>query len=255
MRIIDQNLFNSMRLEANLGRMLKYNPDILCLQEFKKEKFDKINKSKLSGYHLIYPHKTGHKTNCFISKIIPIKFGEIHLSSKGDVVELVNPKKHDTLAFWADFQIGKDQVRIYNCHFEVEQIGFGERIKMLKNIIKHSKNENKVMIIGDMNTTIPCGKFNRFLNFIINKSRFPKYNEYGDFSNKSEKFYFKHFAESEGFKELLDFNHNTWRFPFTSFEICNLKLDWVLCKNVEGSANFEYKTLRYLDHKTIIIDL
>ncbi len=255
MRIVNQNLFYSFRLKNNLLRLKGYEPDILCLQEFDRDKFDRIINNPFKEYHLILPQKRRAKTNCFISKLKPENVGELHMNAQGEIIQKLDLKAHDTLALWADFRINKEQIRIYNCHFEVDKIGFEERANMLKQVTNHTKGIRKILILGDMNTTIPRGRINRFLNHLFHKNKLPPKNIFNEMHRVNEKNYFHSVVQEMGFEELLDVEKNTWRFPFTPFEICGLKLDWVLNKNIDVRGFVEDKTPIYLDHKTIVADL
>lgn len=256
MRIVNQNLFFSIFLQKNLTRLAAYNPDVLCLQELSINKFKSIKSNPFQNFFAVSPTRAKKSTVGILTKESPVDWGELHLNSTGAIIDTVNPKLFDTVALWVDLKYGTEKLRIYSCYFQLDYIGFLERAAMLETVIEHSAGCKKVLIMGDMNTTIPEGKLNRFCNFVLHRNKLPSYADCADFYLKNEKHFFNSRANASGFLDLLDLRCNTWRIPFTPVEACSLKLDWAFQKNIENAEiTLESKTPWYLDHKTIIIDL
>lgn len=255
MRIVNQNLFFSFFLAKDLARLAGFKPDVLCLQEFSGKKFDLIANNLFKEYALTVTSAKAITACAILTTRELSAQGEFYIDSAGTIFQEPGKKSKFAFILWIDLKKQNEQLRIYNCHFPIDYIGFAERAKMLEAIIQHAQNSSSVLILGDMNTTIPQGKLNRFLNSVVHKSKLPTQSEFGEFHSKSEKYYFSSVANKHNFFDLLDIETNTWRMPYTPFEVCNVKLDWVLQKNVPGATAKFAPTPWHLDHKTIVVDI
>lgn len=234
--------YTSTKISKITPHLEKSGADIFCLQEAHelRERLPYLN--KLQGLNCVFP-KNKEDRNIILSKF-PI-------SASG---ELSFPTSINTLlekVIWADIEINKKIIRIYNCHLEVIGVGPKQRVDQLKFVLEAAKQHNgPVIICGDMNTVIPLAGIGRKIiqwfhnvtndNLIFNHEHF----------HKDERHNFLQVAEQEGFHETTDLLKSTWSLMPLRWEIFNLKLDWFLVRNLETP---EISLGKYIsDHRSIL---
>lgn len=214
--------------------------DILALQEIPEKELSYL--TGLRGYHI-----AACDDNAILSAHPIINSKNLPFPNFNKNVDLGNFLR-------ADIRIGRQILRLYNCHFAIFRVGMATRQKQLEHIIADCKNHaGPVIICGDLNVTVPKIGLNR--SIITAWHQEPKQEMLlgGKFIEGDEREAFSQLANTHGFKEVLDLYTPTWS-PFKSevWELFKLKLDWFLTKNliVSKAALGEYVS----DHRPIIIE-
>jgi endonuclease/exonuclease/phosphatase (EEP) superfamily protein YafD len=155
------------------------------------------------------------------------------------------------MVVWADLKLGLKKLRVYSCHLSPSGISFKDRFKLLQKISNNAREfSGPVIIAGDMNTVLPAkGRGTRVVRWW---HRLPKVDltvNNGKYK-QNEKYIFYDMATQLGFRESLSLDNNTWVFPFTKKEIWQLKLDWLLYKNLRRVSAKSGPLIG--DHKSVI---
>jgi len=210
--------------------LLRYNPDIVCLQEvhginiqliLQEMHYSHIIFSKASKTASFVPMKT------LIASKYPIdRMGEIELEKKRK--RGIMPFEHKAL--YGIFSIKKKQFLVYSCHFNPFGETLDSRRDVLLQVLSHAYDQKKPTILcGDLNTVIPQKRPYRMIFKLANKEKLPASWQYGSFAFRNEEHYFAETALLFDFIDALGVGKPTFRLPgVRSLQ----KLDWMLYKGV-----------------------
>ncbi len=222
----------------------KSKADIFCIQEG-QDLFTEIrNMSKFKEFHLVFSKENKDGSNVILSRFPITNYGEF------------NPNLFTNITLgkilWANIQIKEKNIRIYNCHFEIDGIGPKERIELLKFIITNSKDhKGGVIICGDLNTTIPANGVGRKIVQLIHGEPFKSLFIKKRYMNKDERYSFLEEAKHGGFEDALNIERSTWRVDKINWQIFNLKLDWFLFRGLKIK---KIRVGRFIsDHRSIFV--
>lgn len=216
--------------------------DINFLQElfFAKDRLKRVN--DCHEHEIIPPNNKG-STAEYNDAVIITKFP---ILEKG-YIRFKNVL-NSTNASWATLKIGNKKVRVYNCHFEVSNIGIKERLDYLNKIISHAnKTTLPTIICGDMNTTIPKKGLGRFLAKLVHHPPKESFIVDGKYVSKDERYVFLSEAQKHGFEDAFDIKKATWCITHTKIPYPNLKLDWFFTRGI--TARLEKRGPFISDHR------
>lgn len=234
-KIITQNCFLTIPKKEISALILKEQADIYCFQEITSLKFVEYICLKANyNFASSRPYKSLRVLrfhNVILSKYPIVESGEF---------TLMRPKtvKNDIFSgkvAWSIIKSKLGPIKVFNCHFNPFHQGIEERSQMLKLITFIAKKyPGPVVICGDMNTIVPHGKPYRKIIRLWSKFPVPNADKLGEFAKVSEKYYFFKTAAEAGFQELADINQSTWRMLVVMKHRMQLKLDWMLYRNLQA---------------------
>lgn len=228
--------------------ILAIEPHVLCLQEgvgYNGLGFQKFLKAL--GYEVFYKNDSSNKIcNQLLLAVKGNILGTGSIIHKGEVLLTssnthFNSKKYKpplpSDCLFVDIEMSKKPFRIYNCQLRIRNQGIVERLGLLEKILMHAQaSQGSVVICGDFNTTIPAQGFGRWIVCKVHQQ--PKGSQIinGEVWTECEKYIFSKKIQAYGFRDLLPQDQPTWGIPFINWNLFNLKLDWFLVKNLNGSA-------------------
>lgn len=232
-RIVNTKLGQLSRkifLKKSLVYLKSLNAEILCLQELPIEVLVFKNAAFLSKYKVVEVRNSfvGASTT-ILSKLPIVNEGTVTFPQIPD-----NTVTRPSECPWADIQVDNGLIRIYNCRFQIRDIGIKERLQFLSIVLEHSRElARPVIVCGDMNTTVPRKGWKRRIVQIVHrepdKSMFVNGREY----TRDERHIFNRKAQEYNFREIIGLDKSTWSVPYTCIKLFRLKLDWFLVRGVE----------------------
>jgi len=219
--------------------------DFYCLQEIPNAKGKLPIMERLRLPHSVIPDEDN--AHSFNNSII---LSKIPIVKSGEIVFPYNPHPYERV-LWTDIQIADHTIRIYNCHFKIHRAGIAERLHQLEIVLQHAKNApSRAIICGDMNTTIPASGWRRRVVEWFHEEPDTSMIVQGKYIGEDERYLFLSKAAAAGFKEADTSLSATWRIYNTPWELFNLKLDWLLYRNLEIQ---DFKLGPYFsDHRPLI---
>jgi endonuclease/exonuclease/phosphatase family metal-dependent hydrolase len=222
----------------------KIAADIICLQEGETI-IDKLPYfKKMHKYNYVFSFEDEDGINVILSKFKIIKHGQINCPSFLD--------KTSGEVIWADLEIGKQILKIYNCHFEIDGLGPKERVAALEFILAAAKKHSGPTIIcGDFNTTVPPAGFGRrFIQWFHKEPSNSLLIGNEDYL-RDERYSFIKIIEAAGYQERTDISKTTWSAFSIRWEIFNLKLDWFFVRGLKASKAILGKYIS--DHRSVLV--
>jgi endonuclease/exonuclease/phosphatase (EEP) superfamily protein YafD len=222
----------------------KINADIICLQEGETiiDELDYFKETHKYNYVFSPADKDG--INVILSKFKIIKSGQINCPSfldriSGEVI-------------WANLKIGNKVLKIYNCHFEIHDLGPKERAAALRFIIADAKKySGPTIICGDFNTVVPAAGFGRkFVQWFHKVPAYSLLKGSADYLT-DERYSFIKIINEGGFKDVTDIKRTTWSILSIRWEIFHLKLDWFFIRGLKASKAVLGKYIS--DHRSVLV--
>ncbi len=234
------NRLSSQACQDSVIRFLRStDADIICLQEFyvaNGQSIQVLMQSLLSGYvptYYLYTGKKGKFGNVILSRYPLRNKGHVEFDSS------VN------LALWADYRIGDQTVRVYNCHLEsynISPAGLAEKLrgkrdkeviedtgrKMRRSIRQRASQVEQVFkeIDNSPVAAIICGDFNDTpLSYTYYKTM------------RGHRDSFKQAGKGIGASYPSSL-------PF-------IRLDYILCPRTMRAVSYDCPRLKYSDHRPV----
>ncbi|QQG52309.1 MAG: endonuclease/exonuclease/phosphatase family protein [Candidatus Falkowbacteria bacterium] len=222
----------------------KINADIICLQEGETI-IDELDYFKEAHkYNYVFSPEDKNGINVILSKFKIISSGQINCPSFLDRIS--------GEVLWANLEIGNKVLKIYNCHFEIHDIGPKERAAALKFILADAKKFiGPAIICGDFNTVVPAAGFGR--KFVQRFHRVPAASLLRGSEDylKDERYPFLKIINGGGFKDMTDIKRTTWSVFSIRWEIFHLKLDWFFIRGLKASKAILGKYIS--DHRSVLV--
>ncbi len=235
--------------------LLRSSADIICLQEMCEAEIKLLNQFK--DFHIYIPEFNSSKQvtvshfnhNVIVSRLPFSKVGELSFPSslkKDIILEAVSKM---------EFIVSNKVLRIYNCHFAIDGVGWQTRLKQIEYIINDCSNfTGPVVICGDFNTVVPKPGWRRKLIQFVHQIPNDDLLINNELMSEDERFLFNEAVTKAGFTEAFDLHKPTWSLLKTKhWEVLKLKPDWFLTKNLSVLS----RTLGdYIsDHRSMLVEL
>jgi endonuclease/exonuclease/phosphatase (EEP) superfamily protein YafD len=246
--VVTQNCFFSKRTKKVIRLINSTQADVYCLQEITSKKIAEYIKLK-TGYDYIISEKTRavgkiHFHNAIFTKL------KVHASDEINYTKTTG-KNFAGKAFWSILEKNGYLVKVYNCYLSINCMSMKQRSDIQEKILTDANEfDGRIVICGDMNTTITENKVLRKFLKILHGVPSPLAEEVAEYAEKNEKYIFYDTAQKHGFIEISGLHENTWVVPLINMALFNLKLDWVLAKGFTDTSS----VLGYFlgDHRYII---
>jgi endonuclease/exonuclease/phosphatase family metal-dependent hydrolase len=247
MRIITWNIFNkNEKIKSSLNFIFKYNPDIVCLQEFPEESLDLLNQKE---YHFVNAKDcttiTLNKKNQTNSLLIigikrKIKHSTEIFSLKmpaNNIIKKITNLKESLEGLKITFTYKNNKISLFNCHLSFAARPFIRR-KELRKILKNGNGRR-----------IICGDFNDFGNPFLNLFLGPFLNyRLKDYKINEIKYFERIFKK---------YKFNNWFFGEITHPISRQQLDYLLLSKELKIKNKEVLSegSKFSDHLPLLVDL
>ena len=227
------------RINKFITILKTYQPDIICLQEFRVPDADKVKSyvnRYMKGYnaeYYMFPSSSGAFGNITLSRI-PVKGkGKIKFDESAN------------LAIYSDYQYAGEQFRIYNCHFESYNVSVSGLLrglvqrdslliystgdKMKRSITRRPKQVDKVFehIEECPIETFVCGDFN------------------------DNPMSYTYYRMTRGRKDTFKVAGNGFGASFASMWPM-LRIDYILCPKKYAPVTHSTPRIPYSDHYPVV---
>ena len=228
-------------------------PDIITLQEIRDAAEKLATVPELSSYHIFIPKNNSKKDHAKPESNSNIVLSKFPIVNAKEISFPESPKNAENCTC-IDIQVEKQLLRLYICHFPIFGVGIVTRLTLLERIISDaSSHSGPVVICGDLNTTIPKSGIQRIIVRLWHQIFRNEMLAFGEFIKKDEREVLNDYLKKYGFTDVLELNTPTWSpWKASSFELFNLKLDWLITKglHIRKTTLGEYVS----DHKSIYIE-
>jgi len=271
-KIVSWNIERGYDISSLSAYLLKENPDIICLQEVDwnnkrtgssdvlleiSQKLNMLGYYGIEFYELDFPLRDaslaggGVHGNAILTKIKPLSVYRVDLpvffdweNPPSDTPNRVlnEVRKGGRFVLCAEFMINGQITTVCSAHFEDKSGGVLARKKSLEVLLNGLRNNERVIIGGDLNTF--DNRLSRLLGFSKEHDRDKACGDFSECECWSRVYLEAHSLKSP-------FSCEVWTFKYLFFKE---KLDWLIVKNVEvessGAGDFNSS-----DHKPLWIKL